>query len=100
MNSRPEVLMISRARPRWWRSRWLTAVATAAALGAAVPPGPASAATVTSLTCESGDAHLVCDVVVGGQTYGLDPAIRWTVGGAPAPAFNNLTTVLCRRVWQ
>jgi hypothetical protein len=40
----------------------------------------------------------MCDVVVGGQTYGLDPAIRWTVGGAPAPAFNNLTTVLksCR----
>jgi len=81
------------------RARWTTVVAMAvAALGVAATPSPASAATVTSLTCESGDAKLMCEVVVGGRTYGLDPAIRWTVGGAPVPAFNNLTTMLrsCR----
>jgi hypothetical protein len=89
--------MTSRPRPRR-RARWTTAIATAVALGAAALPSPASAATVTSLSCESGGGYVLCDVVVGGETYGLAPAIRWTVGGVPVPAYNNETTMLrsCR----
>jgi hypothetical protein len=66
-------------------------VAMTAAVAVAVP-ATARAATVTSLDCDSGGARYVCDVTVVGPSYA--PAlIRWTVNGAPVPAYNNQVVV-------
>ena len=69
-------------------------LATAFAVAA---PASAQAAIITDLHCESGAGRYQCDATVVGPSYAA-PVIRWTVNGAPMPAFNNqdFLTGTCR----
>jgi hypothetical protein len=79
--------MVNRTRKA---ARGLAVVAATAFAVAA--PASVQAATITALHCESGSGRYLCDVAVVGPSY-APPVIRWTVNGAPVPAFNNQVAV-------